>query len=272
MSRQIAVLTGAGISTAAGVPDFRGPQGVWTLHPEQMSVYDLDLFLTDQAAREYSWRWQKESPVWGARPGQAHRALARLEQAGALAVLATQNFDALHTAAGNAPDKVVELHGSIGTSQCLRCGAGYDTAEVMDRLDEEPDPRCHRPSRTGLGECRGILKTDVTYFGEALPSGAMERAEHGLETADELWVIGSTLEVYPAASLVPLALARGLELTIVNLGATAWDSEASRLVREDIEEAVPMLVEEALSARSNRADHSERRRCSPPPVPRLPRS
>lgn len=248
MNRQIAVLTGAGISTAAGVPDFRGPQGVWTLHPEQMSVYDLDLFLADQAAREYSWRWQKASPVWGATPGKAHRALARLEAGGALSVLVTQNFDALHTAAGNSQEKVVELHGSIGTSRCLRCGAHYDTADVMDRLDNEPDPRCHRPSRTGLGECRGLLKTDVTYFGEALPAGAMERAERGLAQAEELWVIGSTLEVYPAASLVPLALSRGLELTIVNRGATAWDGEANRLVREDIELAVPALVAEVLSA------------------------
>lgn len=243
---RIAVLTGAGISTAAGVPDFRGPQGVWTLHPEQMSVYDLDLFLTDQAAREYSWRWQKESPVWGAQPGTAHRALARLEAGGALSVLATQNFDALHTAAGNSLDKVVELHGSIGTSHCLRCGARYGTAEIMDRLDTEPDPRCHRPSRTGLGECGGILKTDVTYFGQALPEGAMERAERGLVDADELWVIGSTLEVYPAASLVPLALSQGISLTIVNRGRTAWDGEASRLVRDDIEVAVPAMVDEVL--------------------------
>lgn len=251
--KQIAILTGAGISTAAGVPDFRGPQGVWTLHPEQMSVYDLDLFLSDRAAREYSWRWQKESPVWGATPGRAHRALAELEAGGALTVLATQNFDALHTAAGNSRAKVVELHGSIGTSHCLRCGAGYDTAEIMDRLDTEPDPRCHRPARAGLGECGGILKTDVTYFGQALPSGAMERAERGLEGADELWVIGSTLEVYPAASLVPAALARGIEVTIVNRGRTAWDAEASRLVREDIEVAVPALVSEVLGGAAARA-------------------
>ena len=96
MSKKIAVLTGAGISTSAGIPDFRGPDGVWTKHPEQMNVYDIDAFLANKEDREYSWRWQKESPVWNAQPGTAHKALVKLEQAGMLTLLATQNFDALH--------------------------------------------------------------------------------------------------------------------------------------------------------------------------------
>ena len=96
MTKKIAVLTGAGISTSAGIPDFRGPDGVWTKHPDQMSVYDIDLFLRNKEDREYSWRWQKESPVWNAQPGTAHKALVKLEQAGMLTLLATQNFDALH--------------------------------------------------------------------------------------------------------------------------------------------------------------------------------
>ena len=101
MSKKIAVLTGAGISTSAGIPDFRGPDGVWTKHPEQTKVYDIDAFLANEEDREYSWRWQKESPVWNAQPGTAHKALVKLEQAGMLTLLATQNFDALHEKAGN---------------------------------------------------------------------------------------------------------------------------------------------------------------------------
>ena len=114
--KHIAVLTGAGISTSAGIPDFRGSDGVWTKHPEQMSVYDIDSFLSDKEEREYSWRWQKESPVWNAQPGAAHKALVKLEKAGMLTLLATQNFDALHEKAGNSPDVIVNLHGTIGTS------------------------------------------------------------------------------------------------------------------------------------------------------------
>ena len=116
--RHIVVLTGAGISTSAGIPDFRGPDGVWTKHPEQMSVYDIDAFLSSEEERIYSWRWQKESPVWNAQPGTAHKSLVKLEKAGMLDLIATQNFDALHEKAGNSPGIVVNLHGSIGTSHC----------------------------------------------------------------------------------------------------------------------------------------------------------
>ena len=167
--KQIMVLTGAGISTSAGIPDFRGPDGVWTKHPDQMQVYDIDAFLTDKAAREYSWRWQKESPVWNAKPGKAHYALVDLEKAGMLSLIATQNFDALHEKAGNSPDKIVNLHGTIGTSHCMKCHAKYDTADIMARLDEEPDPHCHRrlPYKGNM-PCNGLLKTDVVYFGEML--------------------------------------------------------------------------------------------------------
>ena len=144
MSKKIAVLTGAGISTSAGIPDFRGPDGVWTKHPEQMNVYDIDAFLANKEDREYSWRWQKESPVWNAQPGTAHKALVKLEQAGMLTLLATQNFDALHEKAGNSSNVIVNLHGTIGTSHCMKCHAKYNTADIMANLDNEPDPHCHR--------------------------------------------------------------------------------------------------------------------------------
>ena len=248
MSTTIAVLTGAGISTSAGIPDFRGPDGVWTKHPDQMSVYDLDLFMSDRKQREYSWRWQKESPVWKAQPGVAHKALARLEQAGMLNLLATQNFDALHEKAGNSEDVIVNLHGTIGSSHCMKCGQAYRTADIMAKLDQEPDPHCHKPMPyQGNMPCNGIIKTDVVYFGQALPEGAMEKSMRLTSQADQFWVIGSTLEVYPAASLVPVAAQAGVPITIMNMGSTQYDSLATRLIHEPIEEALPKLVDKTIA-------------------------
>ena len=177
-----------------------------------MSVYDIDAFLSSKEERVYSWRWQKESPVWNAQPGTAHKALVKLEKAGMLDLIATQNFDALHEKAGNNPDIIVNLHGSIGTSHCMSCHASYKTADIM-----------------------------------ALPEGAMERSAQAIVKADELWVIGSTLEVFPAASLVPLAARAGVPITIMNLGSTQYDYLAERIIREDIAKALPKLVDETIA-------------------------
>ncbi|WP_018142752.1 SIR2 family NAD-dependent protein deacylase [Alloscardovia criceti] len=241
----IAVFTGAGISTSVGIPDFRGPDGVWTKHPEQTSVYDYDLFLSNQQAREYSWRWQKESAVWNAQPGPAHKALVDLEKAGLLSVIATQNFDGLHERAGNSLDKVVNLHGTIATSHCINCHEGYQTSDVMDQLEEHPDPRCT--------VCGGMIKTDVTYFGQALPDGAMEKAAQGISKAEELWVIGSSLEVYPAASLVPLAAQLGKRILIINAEPTHMDylANAEDIIREPIEKVIPELVQQRVAQKSH---------------------
>ena len=248
MTHTIAVLTGAGISTSAGIPDFRGPNGVWTKHPDQMSVYDIDAYMSDVKQREYSWRWQQESPVWNAQPGEAHKALARLEQAGMLNLLATQNFDALHEKAGNTAKTIINLHGTIGTSHCMRCHARYDTADIMAHLDERPDPHCRRtlPYRGNM-PCGGILKTDVVYFGEMLPGGSIETSMKRIAKADEFWVIGSTLEVFPAASLVPVAAQDGLPITIMNMGPTAYDRLATHLIHDDIATALPALVDETIA-------------------------
>ena len=236
--KKIAVLTGAGISTSAGIPDFRGPDGVWTKHPDQMQVYDIDAFMKDKEAREFSWRWQKESPVWNAKCTKAHFALAELEKAGGLGVLATQNFDGLHEKAGSR--NVVDLHGTILTSHCMKCGKKYDTKEIMKNLDEEPDPRCEK--------CGGILKTDVVYFGEPLPAGSMEKCVEDMRPCEELWVIGTRLGVYPAASLAPIAVQMGLSLIIVNQGETPYDRLATRLISAPIDEAIPEMVEERLKS------------------------
>lgn len=248
VTKKIAVLTGAGISTSAGIPDFRGPDGVWTRHPEQMSVYDIEAFVSDKDQREYSWAWQKASPVWSAKPGKAHQALVKLEQAGLLTLLATQNFDALHEKAGNSPDVIVDLHGTIGTSHCMKCHAAYNTADIMAKLDQEPDPHCRRPlPYQGNMPCDGLIKTDVVYFGEMLPEGAMEKSLKKVRQADEFWVIGSTLEVFPAASLTPAAAQAGVPITIMNMGRTQYDNIATRLIHEDIATALPKLVEQSIA-------------------------
>lgn len=229
----IAVLTGAGMSTSAGIPDFRGPGGVWTLHPEQMSVYDLDAFLTSKEQREYSWAWQAASPVWDATPSAAHTSLVDLERAGLLSVLVTQNFDGLHERAGNSTRLIENVHGTIATSHCMNCGRGWDTREIMEKLDVSPDPHC---------PCGGIIKTDVVYFGQALPAGSMERAADAILASDEFWIIGSTLEVYPVASLAPFAAQNGVPITIINRGATQYDHLATERIDDDITTALPRLV------------------------------
>ena len=136
------------------------------------------LFLRNKEDREYSWRWQKESPVWNAQPGTAHKALVKLEQAGMLTLLATQNFDALHEKAGNSDNVIVNLHGTIGTSHCMKCHQEYATADIMARLDERARPALPSQTAVSVAICRamGIIKTDVVYFGEALPDGAMEKS------------------------------------------------------------------------------------------------
>ena len=165
-----------------------------------------------------------------------------------LNLLATQNFDALHEKAGNSEDVIVNLHGTIGSSHCMKCGQAYRTADIMAKLDQEPDPHCHKPMPyQGNMPCNGIIKTDVVYFGQALPEGAMEKSMRLASQADQFWVIGSTLEVYPAASLVPVAAQAGVPITIMNMGSTQYDSLATRLIHEPIEEALPKLVDKTIA-------------------------
>ena len=169
--------------------------------------------------------------------------------AGLLTLLATQNFDALHEKAGNSSNVIVNLHGTIGTSHCMKCHAKYNTADIMANLDNEPDPHCHRKlPYSGNMPCNGLIKTDVVYFGEALPDGAIEKSYRLATQADELWVIGSTLEVMPAASIVPVAAQAGVPITIMNMGRTQYDRLATRLIRDDIAIALPQLVDETIAA------------------------
>ncbi len=235
----ITVLTGAGISTGSGIPDFRGPEGTWTRHPEQAALLEIDGWVNDPAVRRAGWAMWRDQPAWSATPSQAHSALVELEHADLLEAVLTQNFDGLHQAAGHDRSHVVELHGGLRTTSCLRCGARQATAAVLDRLDRDSDPDCL--------ECGGVLKPDVVYFGERLPEDALGRAIAAAQDADVFVAIGSTLTVQPVASLTGIAAEAGAEVIVVNAEPTPYDHHAARVIREPIENAVPALVAELIA-------------------------
>lgn len=231
---KVTVLTGAGISTGSGIPDFRGPDGVWTRHPEQARLLEIGPFLHERSVREAGWRSWAEQPAWQATPTRAHRALAELGATGVLQAVLTQNFDGLHQAAGSAPHDVIELHGTLRTTSCVKCALQCPTEDVVGRLDGEPDPRC--PA------CGGILKPDIVYFGEPLPRDAVDRAVEAAQNCSLFVAIGTTLTVQPVASLPSVALDAGADLTIINAEPTPYDRLATEVIRNPIDDAVPDLV------------------------------
>ncbi|WP_280399543.1 SIR2 family NAD-dependent protein deacylase [Nocardia carnea] len=237
---RIAVLTGAGISTDSGIPDFRGPRGVWTEDPvaELLSTYDN--YLADPALRARSWKARRDNPAWGAEPNPAHRALVDLERAGRALTIVTQNIDRLHQRAGSNPQRVIEIHGNMFGVVCVHCAYTATMAETLDRVAAgEPDPPCP--------ECGGILKADVIMFGQALDHRTLLKASLAAETADIFLAVGTSLQVEPAASLCGRAVAAGASLIIVNAESTPYDSLATEVVREPIGTALPRLVEQILA-------------------------
>lgn len=232
----VTVLTGAGLSTGAGIPDFRGPDGTWTRHPELARLLEIGVFLDDEQARVAGWRQWRDHPCWQARPTAAHAALVELERAGLLGATLTQNFDGLHQAAG-ARD-VVELHGTLRTTSCVRCGRSLPTPDVLARLEDEPDPRCTA--------CRGILKPDVVYFGQLLDDDAFGRAVAAATDAQVFVAIGTTLTVNPVAALAGVAVQHGARLVVINAEPTPYDHLADEVIRDPIERAVPAWVDTML--------------------------
>ena len=235
---RVAVLTGAGISTGAGIPDFRGPDGVWTKNPERAGLLDIDAYLGSAILRADAWKDWRDNPAWDAKPTPAHHALTRLVRAGLASCVLTQNFDGLHQAAGLKDHHVVELHGTIRTASCRTCHISVPTESVIKRLDMRPDPTCTW--------CGGILKVDVVYFGETLPAAALDRAVREAEGCDIFVAIGTSLSVYPVAGLVGSAVHAGAKLIIVNNEPSNYDDEAHKIIREPIDEAVPALVEDLI--------------------------
>jgi NAD-dependent protein deacetylase/lipoamidase len=238
----IAVLTGAGISTDSGIPDFRGPDGVWTRDPAKERLFTYQHYMRDPAVRRESWLARKASPAWAARPNPAHLSLADLEKAGVEARILTQNIDGLHQSAGSNPDNVLELHGTMFSARCVDCGDTTEMRAALERVEAgEEDPACLL--------CGGILKAGTIMFGEHLDQWTFEWATRVVMVCTHFWAIGTSLTVYPVAGLCETAWASGAELTIVNDAATPFDHLAHKVIREPIGEAVPRLVRDFLSRR-----------------------
>jgi NAD-dependent deacetylase len=239
--RQVAVLTGAGISTDSGIPDFRGPSGLWTRDPaaEKLSTYQV--YVADQAVRQRSWQARLSHPAWTAQPNAAHLALARLAASSVGTTVITQNIDGLHQRAGHAADRVLELHGTMYSVVCVSCDRQTAMADALARVRAgEADPPCT--------DCGGILKSATVMFGQQLDAAVLARAAATAKAADLFLAIGSTLTVEPAASLCAVAVRAGARLVIVNRDPTPYDPLATAVIRQPIGEAVPAIVSALLSA------------------------
>jgi NAD-dependent deacetylase len=233
-ARRVIVLTGAGISTESGIPDFRGPNGVWTRNPEAEKLSTIQNYLADPEIRRRSWRSRLEHPAFTAQPNAGHQALVDLERHGKLHALITQNIDGLHLKAGSSPRLVIEVHGNVHKVMCLDCGWKGPMQHALDRVRAgEDDPQCR--------DCGGILKSDTISFGQALVPEVIDRALRVAEEADFLLAVGSTLQVYPVAHAVPLAKSNGARVVIVNAQATQFDSIADAVIREPIGTVLPQL-------------------------------
>ena len=233
----ISALTGAGISTSAGIPDYRGPNGVWTKNPAAMRTVNIDDYLADPQVRVEAWQERLHHPAWTAEPGAGHRALVDLERSGKLLAIVTQNIDGLHQAAGSDPDTTFELHGTIHLARCLGCG--YETP-MQDQLDRvragEADPPCQR--------CGGIQRSATVAFGQQLDLQVLRHAMAAARTADVFMAVGTSLMVQPAAHLCTMALEAGARLVIVNAEPTPFDRQAHAVLRDRIDDVLPRLVAE----------------------------
>jgi len=229
----VVVITGAGVSTASGIPDFRGPEGVWTKNPAAERFSNIDAYIGSAEIRQGAWRRALENGARSVQPNEAHRAIVAFERTGKLTALVTQNTDGLHLKAGSDPAVVIEVHGHSRTTRCLRCGAETPTAVILERVAAgDTDPHCSAPAS---GEpCGGILKTAVVSFGQPMPQGDFARAQYLATTCDVLVCVGSTLKVLPVANLVPVAVSRGARLVIINADPTPYDDLADVVVRGDI--------------------------------------
>jgi NAD-dependent deacetylase len=233
-AERLVVLTGAGISTDSGIPDFRGPQGVWTLNPKAERMSDIRYYRSDPEVRRLSWQSRLAHPAWTAAPNSGHRALVALEKRGKLRALITQNIDGLHQRAGNSPGLVIEVHGNLHKAICLSCGWRGAMQAVLDRVrNGEEDPSC--------ATCGGILKSDTISFGQSLVPEVIERAMSSAAEADCLIAVGTTLQVYPVAGAVPTAKAAGATIIIVNAQPTPFDDIADVRLSQPISEVLPVM-------------------------------
>jgi len=244
-ARRVVVLTGAGISTDSGIADFRGPQGVWTKNPDAEKMATLQAYVSDPELRARSWQNRLTSPMWSAEPNAGHGALVDLERSGRLDLLVTQNIDGLHQKAGSDPARIVEIHGTSLEVMCLSCGDRQPAEPVRDRVRAgEADPVCLATTGDDGGRpCGGILKSATISFGQSLVAEDLVRAERAAADCDLLLAAGSTLAVFPAAGVVPVAVQHGAVAIILNGGPTEMDGLADVVLRDSISECLPALVE-----------------------------
>ena len=233
-AQRIVVLTGAGISTDSGIPDFRGPQGLWTRNPSAEKQSTLQTYLADAEVRKAAWQARLAHPAWTATPNHGHAAIVALEQRGKLHALITQNIDELHQIAGNSAHRTIEVHGTVRRVMCWGCGARAPMEEALARVRAgEVDPRCLA--------CGGILKSDTVSFGQPLVPAVIARAMQVAADADLLLAVGTTLQVYPVAGVVPVAKDAGARIVIMNDQPTPLDDLADALLRGPIGELLPSI-------------------------------
>jgi NAD-dependent deacetylase len=234
-AERVVVLSGAGISTDSGIPDFRGPQGVWTKNPLAEKMSNIHYYLADPEVRKASWQNRLASPAWSAKPNAGHAALVELERRGKLHALITQNIDELHQLAGNSPARVIEVHGTMRKFMCWGCGMRGPMQRALERVRAgEEDPHCR--------DCGGILKSDTISFGQQLVPEVIDRAMRSAGEADLFLAVGSSLQVYPVAGAVDIARAAGAKIVIVNAQPTPFDEMADAVLGGSISAVLPAII------------------------------
>jgi NAD-dependent deacetylase len=233
--RRVTVLTGAGISTDSGIPDFRGPNGVWTRDPKAERLATLDTYLSEPDVRREAWTKRLAHEAWQAKPNAGHDALVELERCGKLRALVTQNVDGLHQRAGSSDDLVIEIHGTIWFAECLSCWDRHPMEAILDRVRAgEADPRCER--------CGGIIKSATISFGQALKEEVVQACIEAAADCDLFLAIGTSLTVHPAAGLCDIAVRAGARLVIINAQETPYDDLADAVINDPIGAVLPRLV------------------------------
>jgi NAD-dependent deacetylase len=231
----VVVLTGAGISTGSGIPDFRGPKGLWTENPLAEKMSDIRFYMSDPEVRRLSWQSRLHHPALSANPNGAHYSLASFESSGKLLALITQNIDGLHQSAGNKPDTVIEIHGTIHKVVCMSCNKKTSMRSELKRVKSgDLDPTCL--------SCGGILKSDTISFGQPLDEKKIKAAFDFVNNCDLLLCVGSTLQVYPIAGVVDAAKTACAGVVIVNHQETHYDNIADVVLRGSITDVLPALL------------------------------
>ena len=234
-AQRVVVLTGAGISTDSGIPDFRGPNGVWTKNPDAEKASHIDVYVNDQVIRQSNWNLRATGALWpDISPNPGHQALVDLEAQGKLRALVTQNVDGLHQMAGSNPEKIIEVHGNVHEAVCLVCDWRDDIEPVLERVrNGEVDPRC---------DCGGIIKAATILFGQSLREQDVANMFAAVASCDLLLTVGTTLAVSPVNGLAPQASSQGAKAVIVNGDPTEMDFFADVLVKGSIGEVLPKIV------------------------------